>query len=136
MSSLHHFGGCVLLRGLRLGAIQKTGLRFFEFWRPSGRSFATSYLKLPSEQTVLSSSEPTIPAASAPAPRPRPKTTIASLHQKYLKKEKLVMTTVYDATTAAIADAVGMDYLLVGDSAGNCVLGYDQTTQVTMDEIM
>jgi 3-methyl-2-oxobutanoate hydroxymethyltransferase len=43
----------------------------------------------------------------------------------------LVMVTAYDAPTARIADAGGVDMILVGDSVANVVLGYDDTLQVT-----
>ena len=45
------------------------------------------------------------------------------------------MLTAYDAPTAAIVDAAGIDVILVGDSMGNAVLGYDSTLPVTMDEV-
>ena len=45
---------------------------------------------------------------------------------------KLVMVTAYDATMAHIADAAGVDIILVGDSLGNAALGFESTLQVTM----
>lgn len=47
----------------------------------------------------------------------------------------LVMVTAYDAPTARIADAGGVDMILVGDSVANVVLGYDTTLQVTIDDM-
>jgi 3-methyl-2-oxobutanoate hydroxymethyltransferase len=47
----------------------------------------------------------------------------------------LVMVTAYDAPTARIADAAGVDMILVGDSVANVVLGYDDTLQVTIDDM-
>ncbi|WP_338729332.1 3-methyl-2-oxobutanoate hydroxymethyltransferase [Haladaptatus sp. DJG-WS-42] len=47
---------------------------------------------------------------------------------------RIVMMTAYDAPTAAIADAQGLDILLVGDSLGNTSLGYDSTLPVTVDD--
>jgi 3-methyl-2-oxobutanoate hydroxymethyltransferase len=49
---------------------------------------------------------------------------------------KISMITAYDYPTALIADKVGMDMLLVGDSLGMVVLGYDSTVPVTMDEML
>ena len=49
---------------------------------------------------------------------------------------KLVMLTAYDAPTARILDAAGTDLLLVGDSMGNVVLGYDSTLPVELDELV
>jgi 3-methyl-2-oxobutanoate hydroxymethyltransferase len=47
----------------------------------------------------------------------------------------LVMVTAYDAPTARIADAGGVDMILVGDSVANVVLGYDDTLQVTTQDM-
>ena len=49
--------------------------------------------------------------------------------------ESITMLTAYDAPTAAIVDAAGIDLILVGDSMGNAVLGYDSTLPVTMEEV-
>ncbi|MBV9269694.1 MAG: 3-methyl-2-oxobutanoate hydroxymethyltransferase, partial [Candidatus Eremiobacteraeota bacterium] len=46
------------------------------------------------------------------------------------------MVTAYDAAFARIVEDAGIDYILVGDSLGNVVLGYDETTPVTMDEMI
>ena len=58
--------------------------------------------------------------------------TIPELQRRAASGEKLVMTTAYDAVTARIADAAGVDMLLVGDSVGNVCLGFDSTLPVTM----
>ncbi|MBA4170050.1 MAG: 3-methyl-2-oxobutanoate hydroxymethyltransferase [Chloroflexi bacterium] len=47
---------------------------------------------------------------------------------------KIVMVTAYDHPSARLASEAGVDLILVGDSAGNNVLGYDTTVPVTMDE--
>src|SRR4051812_20246747 len=49
--------------------------------------------------------------------------------------EPLVMVTAYDAPGARIADEAGVDLILVGDSLAMVVLGYDDTLQVTVDDI-
>jgi 3-methyl-2-oxobutanoate hydroxymethyltransferase len=46
------------------------------------------------------------------------------------------MLTAYDYPTARLLDAAGIDILLVGDSVGNNVLGYDSTLPVTMEEML
>ena len=47
----------------------------------------------------------------------------------------LVMVTAYDAPTARVADEAGVDIVLVGDSVAMVVLGYDDTLQVTVDDM-
>ncbi|GGQ16391.1 3-methyl-2-oxobutanoate hydroxymethyltransferase [Streptomyces roseolilacinus] len=49
--------------------------------------------------------------------------------------EKWPMLTAYDAMTASVFDEAGIPVLLVGDSMGNCHLGYETTVPVTMDEM-
>ena len=51
-------------------------------------------------------------------------------------KEKITMLTCYDYQTALILDEALVDILLVGDSLGNVVLGYADTTMVTMDDMV
>lgn len=46
------------------------------------------------------------------------------------------MVTAYDAPFARFAEEAGIDWILVGDSMGNVVLGYDETTPVTMDQMV
>jgi len=50
--------------------------------------------------------------------------------------DALVMVTAYDAPGARIADAAGVDIILVGDSLGMVVLGYDDTLSVTVDDMV
>ena len=49
---------------------------------------------------------------------------------------RLVMLTAYDCPSARLLDAAGVDLILVGDSVGNNVLGYDSTLPVTMEEML
>lgn len=51
-------------------------------------------------------------------------------------KERLVCLTAYDVLTARILDEAGVDLLLVGDSLGNVVLGYETTLPVTMEQML
>lgn len=52
------------------------------------------------------------------------------------ERKPIVMVTSYDFPTASIADGVGVDSILVGDSYGMVVLGYDTTIPVTMEELL
>jgi len=56
--------------------------------------------------------------------------------QKKDKKEKIVALTAYDCPTAAILDQVGIDLVLVGDSVGMVLLGYESTLPVTMEQML
>ena len=56
------------------------------------------------------------------------------LQQMKDKKEILVWITAYDYWTAKFAEEAGMEMILVGDSLGMCIYGYDGTVPVTMDQ--
>ena len=51
-------------------------------------------------------------------------------------EDPLVMVTAYDAPGARIADEAGVDMILVGDSLAMVVLGYDDTLQVTIEDMV
>ncbi|MEE1939908.1 3-methyl-2-oxobutanoate hydroxymethyltransferase [Streptomyces sp. TRM 70361] len=61
--------------------------------------------------------------------------TVRDLAAAKERGEKWPMLTAYDAMTASVFDEAGIPVLLVGDSAGNCHLGYETTVPVTMDEM-
>ena len=62
--------------------------------------------------------------------------TTRDLQQAKDRGERWAMLTSYDMLTAALFDEVGIPVLLVGDSAGNNVLGYETTVPVTMDDMI
>ena len=64
------------------------------------------------------------------------KVSLGDLSRMKKKGEKIAMVTAYDAPSARLADAAGVDCLLVGDSAAMTVLGHDSTLAVTMDEML
>ncbi|MBC7329402.1 3-methyl-2-oxobutanoate hydroxymethyltransferase [bacterium] len=64
------------------------------------------------------------------------KITIRTIKEKKQKGEKIVALTAYDYPTAKILDSHGVDIILVGDSVGNVVLGYESTLPVTMEEML
>ncbi|GGO80000.1 3-methyl-2-oxobutanoate hydroxymethyltransferase [Wenjunlia tyrosinilytica] len=62
--------------------------------------------------------------------------TVRDIAAAKKRGEKWPMLTAYDSMTASVLDEAGIPVLLVGDSAGNCHLGYDTTVPVTMDELV
>jgi len=64
------------------------------------------------------------------------KNSVASFMRMKTENRRIVMVTSYDYPTAAIADAVGVDSILVGDSYGMVVLGYENTIPVTVEELL
>ncbi|WP_327428218.1 3-methyl-2-oxobutanoate hydroxymethyltransferase [Streptomyces sp. NBC_01236] len=61
--------------------------------------------------------------------------TVRDLGAAKERGEKWPMLTAYDAMTASVFDEAGIPVMLVGDSAGNCHLGYETTVPVTLDEM-
>jgi 3-methyl-2-oxobutanoate hydroxymethyltransferase len=57
------------------------------------------------------------------------------LQQKKERGERIAMISLYDAPTAALSCEAGADVLLVGDSLGNVILGYDNTIPVTIEDM-
>ncbi len=66
----------------------------------------------------------------------RAKVTVQTLLQMKQRRERISSVTAYDYPTARIADEAGIDLILVGDSLGMVVLGYESTIPVTMAEMM
>ena len=62
--------------------------------------------------------------------------TISQIKEMKQKGEKITMLTAYDYSTAKIIDEVGIPLILVGDSLGQVVLGYESTISVTIDEML
>ena len=72
-------------------------------------------------------------SAGTPAPGKLPLPEVAEMKRR---GDRIVMITAYDAPSARIADAAGVDLILVGDSAAMVVLGHDSTVPATMDEML
>src|ERR671919_1194937 len=64
------------------------------------------------------------------------KVTVPAVRSSKERGERLVCLTAYDYPTARIVDEAGTDIILVGDSLGNVVLGYDSTVPVTLEEML
>ncbi len=62
--------------------------------------------------------------------------TVRDLAQMKVKGEKIPMITAYDYTSARLADAAEIPVVLVGDSLGMVMMGYDSTIQVTLDDMV
>jgi 3-methyl-2-oxobutanoate hydroxymethyltransferase len=79
--------------------------------------------------------------SSAPRPRAsepsgRKPITLTKLAEMRDLGEPIVMVTAYDHPSAVAAEAAGVDVVLVGDSAANNVLGYEDTVPVTVEELL
>lgn len=72
------------------------------------------------------------PSSGARAPMTVPAVRAAKVRDGH---DPLVMVTAYDAPSARAADEAGVDLILVGDSVAMVVLGYDDTLQVTVDDL-
>lgn len=62
--------------------------------------------------------------------------TISEIKEMKQRREKIPMLTAYDYVTAKMVDEAGMPLILVGDSLGMVMLGYDSTIQVSMEEML
>jgi 3-methyl-2-oxobutanoate hydroxymethyltransferase len=72
---------------------------------------------------------------SVPSDTPR-RLTVADITKRYADGERLPMLTAYDFPTARIIDDAGIPLILVGDSLGQVLLGYESTVRVTMAEML
>lgn len=64
------------------------------------------------------------------------KNTTATIQKQKEKQEKISMLTAYDYTTAKLMDKAGINAILVGDSLGMVMLGYENTLAVTMEDMI
>jgi 3-methyl-2-oxobutanoate hydroxymethyltransferase len=97
----------------------------------------------PPEDPSASASAPSTAPAAPKAPagnalyggKGTRRITVRDIAAAKARGEKWPMLTAYDAMTASVFDEAGIPVLLVGDSMGNCHLGYDSTVPVTLDEM-
>jgi 3-methyl-2-oxobutanoate hydroxymethyltransferase len=78
----------------------------------------------------------TPPRPDQAAGEPRRPITLTKLGEMRALGEPIVMVTAYDHPSAKVAEAAGIDIVLVGDSAANNVLGYADTVPVTVEELL
>jgi 3-methyl-2-oxobutanoate hydroxymethyltransferase len=64
------------------------------------------------------------------------KTTVTTLQKMKEEGKKITMLTAYDYSTAKLEDEAGVDTILVGDSLGNVMLGFENTIPVTVDHMI
>jgi len=76
---------------------------------------------------------PQKPAPATPAPGRLPLTELLEMNARH---QPIVMVTAYDAPGGRLADAAGVDLILVGDSAAMTVLGHASTVPATIDEML
>ena len=68
--------------------------------------------------------------------RTRKRVTVPEFRARKGAGDPLVMVTAYDTVSANVCEEAGVDAMLVGDSLGNVLLGYENTLPVTMDEML
>ncbi|KAF2669849.1 3-methyl-2-oxobutanoate hydroxymethyltransferase [Microthyrium microscopicum] len=71
-----------------------------------------------------------------PPTNARPKVTLNTLTSMYKKGDPITMLTAYDFPSAHVADHAGMDMILVGDSLAMVALGLEDTSEVTLEEMI
>jgi len=87
---------------------------------------------MPHQQTRQSSHSP-LGTASGSA---RARVTVNSLQAMYRRGEPIAMITAHDFPSAHVADAAGVDIVLVGDSLAMVALGMDDTSEVVLEDML
>jgi 3-methyl-2-oxobutanoate hydroxymethyltransferase len=81
-------------------------------------------------------SGPAVAGQATAPPARRPAVTLSRLAEKKALGEPIAMVTAYDYPSAQVAEAAGIDIVLVGDSGAMTVLGYPSTVPVSVDEML
>src|SRR5687767_15809813 len=74
--------------------------------------------------------------STPPKDQERKRVTLTKLAEMRALGEPIVMVTAYDHPSALVVEEAGVDVVLVGDSAANNVLGYEDTIPVTTEELL
>lgn len=64
------------------------------------------------------------------------KNTVSTIREQKKNGDKITMLTAYDYSTAKLIDEAGINSILIGDSLGNVILGYEDTLSVTMEDML
>jgi 3-methyl-2-oxobutanoate hydroxymethyltransferase len=75
-------------------------------------------------------------ATPAPAPQAVHRLTVTDIAKLYADGQRIAMLTAYDYPTAKLLDEAGIPFLLVGDSLGRAMLGYENELSVTMEDML
>jgi 3-methyl-2-oxobutanoate hydroxymethyltransferase len=76
------------------------------------------------------------PQSAPQSGKPERRTGVADIGRMHADGQRIAMLTAYDYPTARIVDEAGIPMILVGDSVGMVMLGYEETVRVTMDEML
>ncbi len=98
-------------------------------YRARSYSVAVTLLPKPTEKIVMPEKKTTLLKSAK-------QKTVVDIQKLYSEKQKITVLTAYDFPFARIMDEAGIDMILVGDSVGSTVSGYDTTLPVTMEEML
>jgi len=89
-----------------------------------------------SAQSQPAQPQPAQPQASPKTGKPERHVTVADIARMHADGQRIAMLTAYDYPTARVVDEAGVPMILVGDSLGMVMLGYEETVRVSMDEML
>ena len=130
-----NFGFCGIIVTPRVSALRERDgkiSKLSKLRRSRGPSAASNGSYLFGGYHTMSAATPISTSASTA----RKKVTTLTYRQKKERGELITMLTAYDYPTAMAMDKAGVDSILVGDSLGMVVLGYENTLQVTMEDML